>query len=120
MAVFGSDGRMRLHNEAFEKLWGVTAAQLSDAGDFEGVIELCRPLVHDQALWTELKGRVTDPDPTARIAVTGEARTSDRRTFAYQSRPLPDGATLVAFGDVTARRELERALDQRSAALSET
>jgi signal transduction histidine kinase len=120
VVVFGSDGRLRLHNEAFERLWGVRASQLQDGGDFDGVAELCRPLVHDQALWRELKARVTDPDPTARIPVSGEVKTSDRRNFSYQSRPLPDGATLIAFGDVTARQELERALDQRSAALSET
>ena len=59
--------------------------------------------------------------PSPRIPISGEARTSNRRTFApYQSQPLPDGATLLAFGDVTARHELERALDQRSVALSET
>ncbi|MGH2152951.1 histidine kinase dimerization/phospho-acceptor domain-containing protein, partial [Enterococcus faecalis] len=31
-----------------------------------------------------------------------------------------DGATLVAFADVTARRELEQALAQREAALKES
>jgi signal transduction histidine kinase len=120
VAVFGSNGRLRLHNEAFERLWGLTTAQLQDAPDFDGIVELCRPLLHDQALWQELKARVADPDPTARIPISGEVRASDRRTFAYQSRPLPDGATLVAFGDVTARHELEKALDQRSVALAET
>ena len=106
VVVFGSDGRLRLHNEAFEQLWGVSTQQVNDAGGFDGMVDLCRPLVHDQVLWTELKARVADPDPEARIPISGEARTSDRRTFAYQSRPLPDGATLVAFGDVTARHEL--------------
>jgi len=119
VAVFASDGRLRLHNEAFEKLWGVTGTQLEDAGDFAGVMALCQPLLHDAHLWTELKGRVTDPDPQSRVPTAGEARSTDNRTFAWQSRPLPDGATLIAFGDVTARRELERALVQRSAALSE-
>ncbi|MBX7248452.1 MAG: PAS-domain containing protein [Caulobacteraceae bacterium] len=119
IAVFASDGRLRLHNEAFERLWGATSQQLQDAGDFAGVAALCTPLLHDTNLWAELKGRVTDPDPQSRIAVTGEARTADGRTFSWQSRPLPDGATLIGFGDVTARRELERALVQRSAALSE-
>jgi len=119
VAVFASDGRLRLHNEAFERLWGVSAQQLNDAGDFAGVAELCKPLLHDPQLWTDLKGRVTDPDPQSRVPVSGEARASDGRTFSWQSRPLPDGATLVGFGDITARRELERALAQRSAALSE-
>lgn len=119
IAVFASDGRLRLHNEAFERLWGASAQQLADAGDFSGVAAICTPLLHDAALWTELKGRVTDPDPQSRVPTSGEARTADGRTFAWQSRPLPDGATLIGFGDVTARRELERALVQRSAALSE-
>ncbi len=119
VAVFGSDGRLRLHNEAFEQLWKVTTAQLDDAGGFEGIVELCKALLPDQPLWSELKARVADPDPTARIPISGEAPASDGRTFAYQSRPLPDGATLIAFGDVTARHALEHALDERSAALDE-
>jgi signal transduction histidine kinase len=120
VAVFGSDGRMRLHNEAFEGLWGVTAQALQDAGDFDGMAALCRPLLHDPDLWSELKARVADPDPQARVPIAGEAKTSDRRTFAYLTRPLPDGATLLAFDDVTARHELEKALIQRSQALAET
>ncbi len=53
------------------------------------------------------------------MPVSGETRTSDRRIISYQSRPLPDGATLIAFTDVTDTRELEQALADRSAALSE-
>ncbi len=120
VAVFGSDGRLRLHNEAFEQLWAISPAQLADAGDFDGVVELCVPKVHDMKLWRELKARVGDPDPQARAPVSGEVKTSDRRVLSYQSRPLPDGATLVAFVDVTAIREVERALADRSAALQET
>lgn len=119
VAVFGSDGRLRLHNEAFERLWNVTAQDLADAADFDGVAELCLPRVHDLQFWADLKARVGDPDPTARVPVSGETRSSDRRIIAFQSRPLPDGATLIAFTDVTDTRELEQALNARSAALSE-
>jgi signal transduction histidine kinase len=119
VAVFGSDGRLRLHNEAFERFWNVTAAALEAAYDFDGVAELCVPRLHDQLFWRELKGRVTDPDPRARIAMSGEAKTSDDRIIAFQSRPLPDGATLVAFADITDTRKLERAVADRSAALAE-
>ena len=120
VAVFGSDGRLRLHNEAFSDLWNVTGAQLLTAGDFDGVVEHCVRKVHDLALWSDLKARVTDTDPQARAALTGEVRTSDLHIFAYQSRPLPDGATLIAFADITDTRELEGALVDRSAALEET
>ena len=119
VAVFGSDSRLRLHNEAFARFWNVTTAMLETASDFDGVVELCVPRLHDRALWSELKARVADPDPRARIAVSGEAKTSDDRIVAYQSRPLPDGATLIAFADVTDTKRLEKAVTDRSAALEE-
>jgi signal transduction histidine kinase len=119
VAVFGSDGRLRLYNEAFAGLWGTTAAQLEAASDFDGVVELCVRRVHDLQLWRELKARVTDIDPQARAPLAGEVRTSDRRIVAYQSRPLPDGATLIAFADITDTRDLEGALADRSQALED-
>jgi signal transduction histidine kinase len=119
VAVFGSDGRFRLHNEAFERFWNITATDLDLASDFEGVVNLCVPRLHDLQFWRELKGRVTDPDPVARAPSSGEVKTSDSRIVLYQSRPLPDGATLIAFTDVTDARRLESALAQRSAALAD-
>jgi signal transduction histidine kinase len=119
VAVFGSDGRLRLHNEAFERFWNITPQALADAGDFDGVVELCTPLVHDRGFWREVKARISDPDPQARAPIGGEIRTSDQRVVAYQTRPLPDGATLVGFDDVTATRKLEQALVDRSQALQE-
>jgi signal transduction histidine kinase len=119
VAVFGSDGRLRLHNESFEKFWNITPLQLEAAGDFEGIVDLCVPKLHDMAFWKELKGRVADPDPSARMPITGEAQTSDDRMLEYRTRPLPDGATLIAFTDVTDARRLESALADRVQALSE-
>ena len=119
VAVFGSDGRLRLHNEAFQRFWNISPQQIELAHDFEGVVDLCIPRLHDQAFWKELKGRVADTDPAARAPMTGEVKTSDSRTVVYQSRPLPDGATLIGFTDVTDARRLESALADRSAALAE-
>ncbi len=120
VAVFGSDGRLRLRNEAFERFWDLTPQSLDAAGDFDGMVELCLPKLHDMQFWREFKARVADTDPQARVPLAGEIKTSDRRIVSYQSRPLPDGATLIAFSDVTATRELEGALADRSAALEET
>jgi signal transduction histidine kinase len=119
VAVFGSDGRLRLHNEAFARFWQISPQQLEAAADFEGVVDLCVPKLHDMGFWRELKGRVADPDPSARAPMSGEVKTSDSRIVAYQSRPLPDGATLIAFTDVTDARKLESALAAREAALAE-
>ena len=117
--VFGSDGRMRLYNDAFTQFWRTTPLQLQAAGDFEGVVDLCVRILHDMTFWRELKGRVADPDPLARAPTTGEVKTSDDRIVLYQSRPLPDGATLIAFTDVTDARKLEGALAAKEQALSD-
>lgn len=119
VAVFGSDGLMRLHNDAFAQFWNIPAVDLEGAMDFEGVVERCLPRLHDTVFWSELKGRIADPDPKARAPASGEARTSDSRIVAWQSRPLPDGATLIAFADVTDTRRLESALADRENALAE-
>jgi signal transduction histidine kinase len=119
VVVFGSDGRLRLYNDAFARFWNTTAADIDTAAEFDGIVQLCVPRLHDQQFWRELKGRVTDPDPGARIAISGETKSSDDRIIAFQSRPLPDGATLVAFADVTDTRQLEKAVADRSAALAE-
>ena len=120
VAVFGSDGRLRLHNEAFERFWALSAERLAEAGDFDAIAELAKPVLPDAALWLGLKARVADPDPESRVAISGEGRMADGRIAAWQTRPLPDGATLVAFSDITAQRELETALRAKDAALTES
>ena len=120
VAVFGSDGRLRLHNEAFETFWSLSADRIAVLADFDDLAELCKAVLPDPALWLGLKARVADPDPESRVAISGEGRTVDGRVAAWQTRPLPDGATLVAFSDVTARRGLEQALVQREPALAES
>jgi len=119
VAVFGSDGRLKLHNEAFANFWDIAPGGLAAAPDFDAVVELCVRRLHDLQFWRDLKGRITDPDPGARAPVSGELVTADRRIVSYQSRPLPDGATLISFADVTDTRRLEGALRDREGALAE-
>jgi signal transduction histidine kinase len=120
VAVFGSDGRIRLHNEAFDAFWKVDGEALDAASGFDAVAALCQATMPDPALWLGLKARVADPDPESRVPISGEGRTTDGRIASWQTRPLPDGATLVAFSDVTARRGLEHALAAKAQALEES
>jgi signal transduction histidine kinase len=119
VAVFGSDARLKLHNEAFQALWRLPATALVHAPHFDDLVEFCVARLHDLQFWRDLKGRITDPDPHIRAPAAGEALTGDGRRLAWQSRPLPDGATLVGFADVTTARQIEEALRDRQAALDE-
>lgn len=117
VAVFGANGRLQLHNNAFEDLWGFEAVELDGQPEFDAVAETCASLFADDRVWTDIKGRVTDPSPQARKQVTGEMRRSDGRVLTYLTRPLPDGATLICWDDVTDSRRIEEALRERAEAL---
>ncbi len=120
VAVFGGDGRLRLHNDAFQSLWGVTPDRMSRLAAFDDVAEVCSRRLSDLGFWRELKGRITSTDPIARAPAVGETATVDGRRLTWQSRPLPDGATLIGFADVTDTRALEDAVREREAALAQS
>ncbi len=117
-AVFGGDARLKLSNEAFRKLWNLEESDLRDGPDFDTLIEACIPLFHDRAIWTAIKGHVTDISPSARTETTGEMKRSDGTMLTYLTHPLPDGNTLIAFADVTATRRVETALRERAEAFA--
>ena len=119
IAVFGTDGRLRLHNSAFARLWSLSDDDLKDGPLFSTLIDLCFPLYHKPEFWADLKARATDPNPDVRRHVDGEIIRSDDKVLRWLSRPLPDGATLIAWEDVTASRQTERALRERAEALEE-
>ena len=116
VAVFGSDGRLKLSNKAFTSLWSLDPQLIRDTPDYDVIIEQCIPLFHDRETWSQIKGHITDPSANARQMTTGEMKRSDGSTLTYVTQPLPDGNTLIAFADVTAQRAVEGALRGRAEA----
>jgi signal transduction histidine kinase len=115
VAVFASDGRLRLFNPAFARMWKLNPALLSEHPHIETIIECCRPLHRDDPAWAALRGAVTGMEhrePTAR-----QLERSDGSVVDCTTLPLPDGATLVTFEDITATVNVERALRERAEAL---
>jgi signal transduction histidine kinase len=115
VAVFGSDGRLRLHNPAFARLWRLQADALADGPHIEAVIERCRPLYGDDVLWQRLRATVTAIE--SRDSVTGRLERHDGSVVDLVTVPLPDGASLVTFLDVTDTINVERVLRERNEAL---
>ena len=116
VVVFGLDGRLKLHNAAFSTMWRLEEGGVSEGMTFDAVIGACEKLFHDKAEWAKVRGRITDPSPEARTEYRGEMRRSDESVLKFLTRPLPDGATLVAFQDITADRRVEDALRERAEA----
>ena len=116
VAVFGSDGRLKLRNAAFETLWKLDPERL-DGVHFDDMVASCTPLYDNAEAWGQLKARITDPSPESRKAMTGEIRRADHSVLTWLTRPLPDGATLIAWDDITDSRRIESALRDRAEAL---
>jgi len=115
--VFSADGRLRLNNDAFAELWELQRENLNDSPDFDAVVNLCAKMFHDRNVWATIRSRVTNPSPDYRQPAQGVMRTSNDRTITWITQPLPNGATLVAFMDVTAARKVEQALKDKNEAL---
>jgi signal transduction histidine kinase len=118
VAVFASDGRIRLYNPAFVRMWRLSPQMLAERPHIETITTLCQPLHGDDATWQALRGIVTAIDNREAIA----GRRLERRDGSVvdcTAVPLPDGATLVTFHDVTDSVNVERALRERNEALED-
>jgi signal transduction histidine kinase len=115
VAVFGSDGRVRLHNPAFQRMWKLNAETLDQHPHVEAVTAWCQALHDDGAVWRTLRAAVTGIDEREPIAARIERR--DGKVIDFATMPLPDGATLVSFQDVSDSVNVERALLERNEAL---
>ncbi|MGA3310253.1 MAG: PAS-domain containing protein [Xanthobacteraceae bacterium] len=117
VAVFASDGRIRLANSAFARMWGLAPQVLAERPHIETITALCRPLHGDDATWQALRQVVTAID--SREAISGRLERRDGSVVDCTTVPLPDGATLVTFHDVTDSVNVERALRERNEALED-
>jgi len=115
VAVFGSDGRLRLFNPAFARMWRLAPTDLTERPHIETVIRWCRPLYGSDETWAALRGAVTALD--ARAPLQRRIERTDGSVLDCATIPLPDGATLITFTDVTASVNVERALTERNEAL---
>jgi signal transduction histidine kinase len=115
VAVFGSDGRVRLHNPAFQRMWKLAPEALDQHPHVEAVTAWAQALHDDNAVWQSLRAAVTAIDGREPIVARIERR--DGMMIDMTTMPLPDGAALVTFQDVSDTVNVERALIERNEAL---
>jgi signal transduction histidine kinase len=115
VAVFGSNGRARLFNPAFAKMWRLSPEALEQQPHIRTVQEWCAPLFDDERVWQELRGAITGIDD--RNSVVMQIELKDGSVLNCMTMPLPDGATLLTFQDVTDTVNVERVLRERNEAL---
>jgi signal transduction histidine kinase len=116
IVVFGSDGRLKLSNPAYVRMWGLQPADIEGEPHVSVIADRIRgyfpPSVHWPRLRQRIISRVADREPRR-----GRLERSDGSVLVFSSLPLPDGGCLYTYLDVTDSTRVERALRERNAAL---
>lgn len=118
VAVFGTNGRLTLHNPRLSQLWALPMNELGQHPHIDQIGEACaRAMPEDgRVLWQSLKQRIVDLNPTRRDT-SGRLNRADGRLIDYAVTRLPDGQTMMSFVDVTDSANYERVLKERNEAL---
>lgn len=116
VAAFGPDGRLKLFNTAFADIWKLSRRELAENPHIDEVIALARAHYEDPPTWARIGGAVTSFSEQ-REAFEGQMERADGTIIDYAAMPLPDGAMLFTFADMTDSRRYERALEERNEAL---
>ena len=116
VAVFGTDGRLKFNNAAFAAIWQLDALVTEAKPHIGSVIASVARLYDDPATWRMISHAVT-AFSDQREPIEGTMMRADQTLIAYAAMPLPDGATLLTFADITDAKCYERALEERNEAL---
>ncbi len=116
VALFGTNGRLRLYNPAFASFWNLDKDFLDGHPHVDQIIARARALADDEAWWDNLKYCVTGMSQ-ARQTVSARINLADERVFDSVIVPLPDGNTLATWFDMTDSAKAARALRERNEAL---
>jgi signal transduction histidine kinase len=116
VAVFEPDGRLKLHNSALAQIWRLSRSTLNEGPHIDEIIAQCRKLYEDRTTWARIGNAVTGISDR-RQPIQGQMTRADQCVVDFVVTPLPDGATLITFVDVTDSKRYERALIERNEAL---
>ena len=116
IAVFGSDGRLRLSNPAFASIWDLNHEELDSNPHIAEVFNRTERFFDYSGEWAEVRdGMIAwalDRQPTS-----GRIERADGSVLDYNIVPLPDGAVLNSYLDVSDSVRVEQALRASNQAL---
>ena len=118
VAVFGADGRLKLANREFKRLWNLNPEAFDAGAHLADFIEAMRPYRQDIADWPLFRERLAGR-LLSRRAGRGRIERSDDTVIDYATVPLPDGAVLLGYLDATDAARTEEVLLERALAFEE-
>ena len=131
VAVFGSDGRLKLSNPAFAQFWGLPEGLVGRDAPLDAIVGAMREATVESAdageegdVWDDLAPAVSGAgertDRAGRIRIRpnyARGASEEERVLDYALVPLPNGQSMMTFADVTASIRVADALLERNEAL---
>lgn len=117
VAVFGEDGRLKLFNPGYLKLWNLDDDFARSEPHLQDIVEKCKPLFTFENWEAFKKDHIAHIQ--ARTISSKQLERRDGKVLDWRKVPLPDGATLITHLDVTDSKLVERSLRERNEALQE-
>lgn len=113
VAVYGSDGRLKLSNPAFASMWNLTPEEMEDNPHISKLTQkMLQQIPHGSCTQEELIAHGLE-----RRIQEGRIEKNGGLLYEFASVPLPDGGVLVSYFDITDSVQVEQALREKNAAL---
>ncbi|MDG1858955.1 MAG: PAS-domain containing protein, partial [Emcibacteraceae bacterium] len=118
IAVFGFDGRLKLFNDGFINIWEVSNNFLKTDPHALDVMDRCGKLFDSTEEIDRFKNMIVGGE-VKKEAAAGQFELNNDKVINYSLVPLPDGAILLIFIDVTDSYRVEYSLRKHNEALEE-
>lgn len=116
VAVFGSNGQLRLWNPVYQNLWQLDEAILAKQPHVSDLVPYKKKLFKDGKPWEQAKEILTS-FALSRDDLTTELHLNNGMFLECVTVSLPDGGKMVTFRDMTDTVQAEQALTERNIAL---
>jgi len=124
VAVFGSDGRLKLYNPVYANLWELDDAILTAKPHLSEILErtrALRPAPDNSTVWLDedwVKHKtLLAAQLLSRAQSDGRLNLTNGKAIKYVNVPLPDGAVLLSYVDISDSAKVENALRERAEAM---
>ncbi len=111
IAIFGMDGRLKVHNDAFARMWKVNETELSGEPHFSRIAELCAARSGENGIWNLVSSAVNGGELETEW---NKVTRADGHTLTFSVSRLPQGATLVNFIDLSDLEKFEALLKEKA------
>ena len=117
LAVFGSDGMLELHNPAFASFWHLPEDALGESFHISAFLDATRALLPVGEDWPVARARLSGR-LLGRKSGSGSLHLNDDRILEATNIPLPNGAALLHYADITDSVKLQEAFSDRADAMA--